>query len=91
MGDPLSMVAGVAGLLSLGIQVSESLIDFYKSYRDQDADIAATTDRLKTLQTLFALWSEPSQSCKFDAHDKELLVEIGNSILSRDDLISELQ
>jgi ankyrin repeat domain-containing protein 50 len=35
MTDPLSVAAGVAGLISLGIQVTESLVKFYTSYKGQ--------------------------------------------------------
>ena len=30
--EPLSVAASVAGLISLGIQVTQSLVDFYNAY-----------------------------------------------------------
>lgn len=56
MGDPLSIAAGVAGLVSLGIQTVQGLVDFYSSYKSQNTTIARTTDKLGgllgTLQTI---------------------------------------
>ena len=40
MTDPLSVAASVAGLIPLGIHVTQSLVDFCTSYRDQDCDLA---------------------------------------------------
>ncbi|KAL4972291.1 hypothetical protein BDW66DRAFT_144548 [Aspergillus desertorum] len=48
MADPLSFPAGIAGLLSLGIQVSEALYKFYASYKGQSTEIARTVDKLGT-------------------------------------------
>lgn len=52
MSDPLSIAAGVAGLLSLGIQVSLSLVDYYSAYTDRDAQIGRTLGRLSGLGKL---------------------------------------
>lgn len=40
MTDLLSIASGIAGWLSLGIQVTQSLIDFYAAYEKQDIDLA---------------------------------------------------
>lgn len=54
MGDPLSIAAGTAGLISLGIQVSKGLYDFYTACKSKDATVEKTIRRLdgllKTLQ-----------------------------------------
>lgn len=50
MGDPLSVAGSVVGLISLGIQVSQSLISFYTAYKDQNSDISKTIRRLENLQ-----------------------------------------
>lgn len=87
MTDPLSVAAGIAGLLSLGIQVSEALCKFYTSYKGQDTEIARTVDRLGNLSVIFrsietALQSRP---------DDDLTRTIHQSIDSCGDIITELQ
>ncbi|KAJ5807728.1 hypothetical protein N7474_008997 [Penicillium riverlandense] len=49
MADPLSIASGIAGLLSLGIQVTQSLVSFYTAYKDQDNDLAKITQHLDKL------------------------------------------
>ena len=49
MTDPLSIAAGVAGLVSLGITTVQGLFDFYSSCKGQGATIARTTDKLGDL------------------------------------------
>lgn len=56
MADPLSAVGSVAGLLSLGIQVTQSLFDFYNSYKTLDSDLVGITQRLECLlEILYSL------------------------------------
>ncbi|KAL4982216.1 hypothetical protein BDW68DRAFT_195541 [Aspergillus falconensis] len=87
MADPLSVAAGIAGLLSLGIQVSEALCKFYASYKGQSTEIARTVDKLGNLSIIFrsienALQSRPSDN---------LTKTIYHSIDSCADIIIELQ
>ncbi|OQE24172.1 hypothetical protein PENFLA_c010G02274 [Penicillium flavigenum] len=49
MADPLSIASGVTGLLSLGIQVTKSLVDFYSAYKDQTPALAKVTLNLENL------------------------------------------
>jgi len=44
--DPLSVAASAAGIISLGIQVTQSLVDFFSAYKSQKSDIAHTIGRL---------------------------------------------
>ncbi|KAJ5650642.1 uncharacterized protein N7484_004365 [Penicillium longicatenatum] len=53
MADPLSIASGVAGLLSLGIQVTQSLVDFYSAFKHQTSDIAKITQSLESLLAIF--------------------------------------
>ena len=52
MADPLSIAAGVAGVLSLGISVCNGLIEYYQKYSSRTKNIARTVDSLKGLCTL---------------------------------------
>ena len=53
MGDPLSVAASVVGLISLGIQVTKSLVKYYSLYRLQDSAIDSTTKKLNNLIGIF--------------------------------------
>ncbi|KAJ5970692.1 uncharacterized protein N7479_000610 [Penicillium vulpinum] len=52
MADPLSIASGVAGLLSLGIQVTKSLLDFYSAYKDQTPALKKTLRDLESLLSI---------------------------------------
>ena len=53
MTDPLSVAASVAGLISLGIQVTQSLADFYNAYENRDSELVHTIERLDSLLDIF--------------------------------------
>jgi ankyrin repeat domain-containing protein 50 len=91
MGDPLSIAAGVAGLVSLGIQTVQGLVDFYSSYKSQNTTIARTTDKLGALLGTLQTINQTLTNRKFRADEKDVIVKIENSIQSCEDLISELQ
>ena len=45
--DGLPVAASVAGIISVGIQITQSLIDFYEAYKGQKSDIANTVKKLE--------------------------------------------
>ena len=51
--DGFSVAASVAGIISLGIQVTQSLTDYYEAYKGQKLDIANTAEKLKNLLCVF--------------------------------------
>ena len=91
MTDPLSVAAGVAGLISLGIQVTESLVAFYTSYKGQDSEITWTTDKLEGLLNTFRFLSNALQNRQFRPDEQDLVKNIESSIQQCDELIRELQ
>ena len=91
MADPLSVTAGVAGLVSLGIQVTRSLVDFYTSYRDQGSDLARMTERLEYLLDIFQSLEKTLLDRHFQADERSLIKNIETSIQDCDELIQELQ
>ncbi len=50
MTEPLSVTASVAGLISLGVQVTQSLVDLYIAYKNWDSDLADMAESLESLQ-----------------------------------------
>ena len=53
MTEPLSVAASVAGLISLGIQVTQSLVNFYNAYKYRDSDLVHMIERLDSLLDIF--------------------------------------
>jgi hypothetical protein len=91
MGDPLSVAASAVGLLSLGIQVSQSLVSFYLDHKGQDADIERIGDKLECLRGLFQSLDDALKDRKFRADERALLVKIEDLVQNCGDLISELE
>lgn len=91
MTDPLSFVGSVAGVVSLGIQVTQSLIDFYKAYRYQDSELAAIIKRLENLTETLQPLEKALSGRTFQADERSLVKSIEKSITDCDELIQELQ
>ncbi len=91
MTDPFSVAAGVAGLITLGIQVTKSLVEFYTSYRGQDTDVARTTGNLESLLSTFRCLDDALQSRIFRPDEQGLIKNIESSLYKCDELIQELK
>jgi hypothetical protein len=91
MADPLSIAAGVAGLLSLGLQTTNALVKFYTSHKGRNENIGRTTHRLETLQSAFDALQTALQQRKFQPDEETLIGRIESSIHSCAELIQELQ
>ena len=91
MTDLLSATAGIAGLISLGIQVTGSLVKFYTSYKGQDTDITRTTAKLQTLLDSFQLLQAALQSRTFQSNEQDLIKNVKSSIHQCDEHIQELE
>lgn len=90
MTDPLSVTAGIAGLISLGIQVTGSLVNFYTAYKGQDTDIARTTGKLDNLLDTFQFLDTALQHRTFRSDEQGLLSSIESSAQNCHELIQEL-
>lgn len=91
MSDPLSIAAGLAGFLSLGIQVTQTLVDFYSVYKNQDTDIANTTQKIETLQSTFRSLELAIQQRQSQPNAEELLQEVDKATQRCYEIIKELQ
>ena len=89
--DPLSVSAGVAGFISLGLEVTKSLIEFYKAYKDKDAHIAHTIGELDRLCVTLVALDESLKSRKFSSSEQDLVSAIEEAISEYIDYIKELQ
>jgi len=91
MTNPLSVAAGIAGLISIKIQVTESLVKFYTSYKDQDSDVTRTTEKLENLLNTFQFLYAALQGRAFRPDKQDLIKSIESSIHKCDELIEELK
>lgn len=91
MTDPLSVSASVVGMISLGLQVTESLVKFYNSYKHQNSEIAGMTERLENLSSILQNLHETLSSRKFQADEQGLICNIETSIRNCDEIIQELR
>ncbi len=91
MTDPLSVAGSAVGLISLGIRVTESLVDFYKSYKDLDSDIFGMTRKLECLLEIFYCLEKAISDRNFREDERGLIKNIETSIKACDDLVQELQ
>ncbi|KAL9004631.1 MAG: hypothetical protein Q9188_002557 [Gyalolechia gomerana] len=91
MAETLSIAAGVAGLTSLGIQVTQSLLDFYKAYRSRESELAGITGRLKSLVETFQHLQKALSGRVFRVDEQSLVKRIETSIKGCKDLIRELE
>ena len=90
MADPLSVSAGIAGFFSLGIQVIESLVKFYTSHKDQDAEMARMTTKSESLLDVFRNLDAALQRRTFLPDEQDLIKRIEFSTHNCDKLIQEL-
>ena len=91
MGDPISVTGSVLAVISLGIQVTQSLVNFYNSYKIQNPDLAHTRDMLDSLLKIFQSLEKTLLDREFLADEQDLVKNIETSIKNCDDLIYEMQ
>ena len=89
--DGLSVAGSVAGIISLGIQVTQSLAEYYEAYKRRESYIAATAAKLAKLLRLLESLQSQLISRKFSAVEKSLLDDIEESIRMCEDNIRALE
>ena len=88
--DGLSVAASVAGVLSLGIQVTTSLVDFYSTCKSQQSDVAHTNRKLGNLLDILQTLQHELTNRTFRADEQHVLNSVGASIQGCEDCIDEL-
>ncbi|KAL9105023.1 MAG: hypothetical protein Q9163_000120 [Psora crenata] len=91
MADPLTIASSVVGVASLGIQVTQSLVDFYRICKTRGSDLAGITGRLESLVDTFRHLEEVLSGRVFKAEERSLVKRIETSITNCDELVRELQ
>ncbi|EAA66248.1 hypothetical protein AN1130.2 [Aspergillus nidulans FGSC A4] len=54
MAEALGIASGVAGIISLGLEITQGLLKFYAAWRNQDAEIDSMYNALSSLSSLLA-------------------------------------
>jgi hypothetical protein len=91
MSDPFTIAVGVAGLLSHGVQVTQSLVDFYSSYKERDSNLTSTTQDLESLLDILQHLSKALATRNFEADERSLIERIENTIKECEKAIKELE
>jgi hypothetical protein len=91
MADALSIASGIAGLLSLGIQVTQSLVNFYTTYRSQRTDLANITHNLNNLHGILKSLKAAVVDVQFQCTAQDLLEEVKKAIGKCEEIIKELR
>ena len=91
MADPLSVAGSVVGIISLGIQVTTSLVKFYNSHKGRDSDINRTSEKLDGLLVILHSIETTLSGRKFHVDERSLIRSIEKSIKSCDEMIQELR
>ncbi|KAJ5117570.1 NACHT nucleoside triphosphatase [Penicillium atrosanguineum] len=91
MADPLSIAAGISGFLSLGIQVTQALVDFYSVYKSQDTELVKLTQNIENLQDTFRSLEVAVHQRQSQGDAEELLQEVDKATQRCQEVIKELQ
>ena len=88
--DPVAVLGSTVGVISLGIQVTQSLVDFYNANRYRDTELAGIIGRLESLAETFQYLAKALTGRTFRADEQSLVKNIEMSIASCDEMIQEL-
>jgi ankyrin repeat domain-containing protein 50 len=55
MAEALGVASGVAGLVSLGIELCQGLLEYYNSWKDAESEIATTCSSIEDLTKILLL------------------------------------
>jgi len=91
MADPLSVAGTAVSVISLGIQVTQSLVKYYNSYRALDSDLHGTTRRLVSLLDIFQELEKAVTCRKSQGDESNVIKTIEGSIEDCTEYIRELQ
>ncbi|MCJ1430068.1 hypothetical protein MMC29_007983, partial [Sticta canariensis] len=91
MSDPVSVAGTAVGLISLGIQVTQSLVEYYTLYKSQYSTLADMVERLECLSEIFQSLEKTLLDRQVQTEEQSLIKSIYVSIKHCDELIYELQ
>ncbi|RYP18310.1 hypothetical protein DL765_004030 [Monosporascus sp. GIB2] len=89
--DPLSVAGSVVGIISLGLQVTQYLFDYYTAVKHQHSSVAHTTQRLERLLGILQSLRHQVDGRTYRADEQRLLCNIGSSVQQCEECIRELE
>jgi hypothetical protein len=89
--EAVSIAASIAGIISLGIEVAQSLAEFYSAYKAQISGVSRTFKKLERLVGVLQALCSQLEKRKFHAQEQVILRNIEGSIQDCDEYIHELQ
>ncbi|GKT42418.1 vegetative incompatibility protein HET-E-1 [Colletotrichum spaethianum] len=90
MFDPLSVAGSAVGIISLGLQVTQSLYNYYAALSSQNSDIAHTTHKLENLLEMLNSLQAHLDSRKIKVGEANMLNTIKSTIQQCGECIQEL-
>ena len=90
MTDPFSIGAGAVGIISLAIQVTQSLVKIYDSYKDRDSDLKGVDKRLTALTTSLEALENIVKDPNYVEEHGDLCRSVQSSIEDCSDYVQEL-
>ena len=91
MTDSLSIAKSVTDVISLKIQITQSLIEFYKFYRYQNFELVDIIRKLESLAKSLQHLENVLSNRIFQVNERNLIKSIEKSITDCDELIQKLQ
>ncbi|KAJ5127852.1 hypothetical protein N7448_008631 [Penicillium atrosanguineum] len=91
MPDPLSVASGVTGFLSLGIQIVQSLVEFYSTYKSRAQDLAKMSAKLESLLAILKcldINSTPLEAMRLIHFEKKTLQALEQEVACMRDNLS---
>lgn len=87
----MDVAASIAGLVSLGIQVTQALVDYYTAYKNHEAEVASTTKKLNRLLNMLKTLHAYLDGRKFKDDEKDLQATIESAVQDCKEYIHELK
>ena len=87
----MEVAVATASFLSLSIQITQTLLNFYSAYRSRRSDVTYTIKKLDHLLSVLEALSSQLSNRKFRADEQSLLKSIYSSIQNYEGWIEELQ
>ncbi|KAF5516105.1 Ankyrin repeat and KH domain-containing protein 1 [Colletotrichum siamense] len=91
MSDPLSVVGSVVGIVSLGIQVTQTLYNYYNAFSNAESDVAHILTKLESLLELLDSLHRQLKDRKFRSNDRHLLALVEKHVQECEDCIEDLR
>ncbi len=86
--EALGAASATAGLISLGITVCQSLLDYYQSWKDAEDSVARTYASIEELSKTFRLLA---MAVEYKEFNREIVDQIWDSITSAEQSIHNLE